>query len=571
MACSAVLETITLGMVALFASAVSDPSAVIHSVYMNSLREVFSSEWFDTSKEMITNIGLVVVCLVGLKNCVKALVTYWIARFGVSVEAYFGEMLLKGFLTLPYQWHLTRNSADLVNAIQWRTYMGRYFLEPCLKVFDSTMMVFLMLTALLIVQPLVSLVVIGVIGSTAYLIFRVVRIKIDRVAAIARDYDLMINKEATMAIHGIKDVKIAQKEDAFILRFLKNALPLAKITGIQRFYGESPALILETTGFAMLTLSLSLVLAVYDTSTAYITGTIALLAVTAWKALPALALVLSSSVTIRNALPYISHQIGYLNEMEASAARSVHGLTDSEDPLFFSRELKFDGVGFSYDPKDEETLKDICFRIKRGEIIGVIGKSGAGKSTLIDLLIGLLEPGKGSIMIDNMQLHSNNISQWLSIIGYVPQSPYIYDGTLAENVAFGADRDTIDRQRVLECCSMAAMDDFIHDMRDGVDSFIGERGIRLSGGQQQRVAIARALYKHPEVMIFDEATSSLDNKSEKSIQDTIYSFKGKQTLIIIAHRLTTVRECDRLIWLDKGRIKMQGKPEDVLKEYNQVN
>ena len=239
-------------------------------------------------------------------------------------------------------------------------------------------------------------------------------------------------------------------------------------------------------------------------------------------------------------------------------------------PLDFSNTIKFNNVSFCYDNNGRKVLHDLCFEIKKGETIGIIGTSGAGKSTLVDLLIGLLEPFKGTISIDDKVLTHEFLAQWLRITGYVSQSPYIYDGTLAENAAFGMDQADIDREQVRKCCTMASMDDFIQDLPDNIDSSIGERGIKLSGGQQQRVAIARALYNKPEVMIFDEATSSLDTKSEKAIQKTIYSFKGKQTLIIIAHRLTTIEDCDKVIWLEKGRIKMIGKPEKVLGFYNQV-
>ncbi len=214
-----------------------------------------------------------------------------------------------------------------------------------------------------------------------------------------------------------------------------------------------------------------------------------------------------------------------------------------------------------------QVVRDFNFDIQKGKTVGIIGTSGAGKSTLVDLLIGLLKPVTGSILIDGRPLTRDLLPQWLDITGYVPQSPYIYDGTLAENIAFGMEKSEIDRDRVFKCCTMASMDDFIHDLPDSIDSFIGERGVKLLGGQQQRVAIARALYKQPEVMIFDEATSSLDTKSEKAIQKTIYSFKGKQTLIIIAHRLSTVEDCDKLIWLEKGRVKMTGRPEEILKAY----
>ncbi|MCL0107953.1 ATP-binding cassette domain-containing protein, partial [Peptococcaceae bacterium] len=172
----------------------------------------------------------------------------------------------------------------------------------------------------------------------------------------------------------------------------------------------------------------------------------------------------------------------------------------------------------------------------------------------------------GKVLIDGVELNDETRPAWLKKIGYVPQSPYIYDGTLAENIAFGYQGDEIDRDKVLKVCKMAAID-FLKDLPDGIDTQIGERGIKLSGGQRQRVAIARALYLEPEVMIFDEATSSLDTKSEKAIQDTIYNLKGNQTLIIIAHRLSTVKDCDFLVWIEKGEVKMIGEPDEVLERY----
>ena len=233
----------------------------------------------------------------------------------------------------------------------------------------------------------------------------------------------------------------------------------------------------------------------------------------------------------------------------------------------FSQDIEFKNVSFAYEGTAVDVLRDLSFRIKRGKTIGIVGVSGSGKSTLIELITGLFNPSKGCILVDGEILNTDKLPGWLGLIGYVPQSPYIYDGTLAENVAFGNHGVEIDYDQVKECCRMAAMQDFMDDMSHGLNSYIGERGVKLSGGQQQRVAIARALYNGPEIMIFDEATSSLDTKSEKAIQQTIYSFKGKQTLIIIAHRLSTVVDCDSLIWLEKGSIKMIGTPADVLALY----
>ena len=197
----------------------------------------------------------------------------------------------------------------------------------------------------------------------------------------------------------------------------------------------------------------------------------------------------------------------------------------------------------------------------------MIGRSGAGKSTLADILIGLIIPTSGMIMIDNIPLDDHNSPLWMSQIGYVPQSACLLDATIAENVAFGLKDKEINTERVLKVCRMAAIEGLLNELQEGINTPIGERGVKLSGGQQQRIAIARALYNSPEVMIFDEATSSLDYKNEKDIQQTIYNLKGKLTMIIIAHRLSTVEECDEIIWLENGSIRKIGRPEEVLSEY----
>jgi len=562
------LETIALGSVAFFASAVTDPANVLTSKYVYFMKQIIDAEFLNSAKGLIIGSGLLMFFIMIVKNSIKAVANYGIAKFSGAAEAYFGNILLDGFFKMPYQWHLSQNSADLINAIQWRIYLGRYFFQPCLGIFNDTLMISIMLIALCVVQPTVSFVVLIVLGSSAYFIYKVIRKQLDKVATIARDYQLLINKEAVMSIQGIKDVKIYGCEDAFSLKYLNNAVPFSKIFGLQKFYGDAPVLILETIGFGMLCLSICIMILKFDITTASMTGTMALLAVTAWKVLPAVSQILNSFSSIRTSLPYIRTLIDYITLIEPSYN---NGKQTQIMPFGFLNSIQFENVCFSYQDNEVEVIQDLSFKINKGETVGVIGTSGAGKSTLVDLLIGLLKPVKGTIYIDQQVLTKDNIASWLKIIGYVPQSPYIYDETLAQNIAFGLDHEKIDRSLVRKCCTMASMDDFIDNLPDNIDSFIGERGIKLSGGQQQRVAIARALYRKPQVMIFDEATSSLDTKSEKSIQKTIYSFKGKQTLIIIAHRLTTIEGCDKVIWLEKGSIKMLGEVKSVLEKYKREN
>lgn len=559
-------ETITLGSVAFFASAVTDPVNILSSKYVDFIKQIINADFLNSAKDLIIASGLLMCIMMAIKNSLRIAVDFGVVRFSGSAEVYFGNILLNGFLKLPYQWHLSQNSADLINAMEWRPYLGRSFFRPCLAIFNDILTISIMLITIFVIQPAISFFILLVLGSSALFIYKVIKYRIDKASTIAREYQLTIHKETSMSIQGIKDVKICGCEDVFISKYLNNATPFSKIFGIQTLYGALPVRILETVGFGMLFLSICIMLLKLDITTAYMTGIMALLAVTAWRVLPAVSQVVNNFSGIRKILPYMRTLIDYITLIETNDAKNKRAI-EQVSSFRFVNNIKFENVCFSYQVDGLEIIRDLNFKINKGETIGIIGTSGSGKSTLVDLIIGLLKPVKGTIYIDHQVLSNENLTSWLKITGYVPQSPYIYDQTLAENIAFGVDYENIDRSLIRKCCTMASMDDFVHNLNDNIDSFIGERGIKLSGGQQQRVAIARALYRKPEVMIFDEATSSLDTKSEKSIKETIYSFKGKQTLIIVAHRLSTVEDCDKIIWMDKGKIKMIGKAKKIIKEY----
>lgn len=569
MTCSGFFETAVLGMVAFFASAVTDPKSVLTSKYIEFLRVIIQYDYLYTTEGLIVISGVLVALFVGLKNCVRALVDFNIIRFGVGIETFFGEQLLNGFLLLPYKKHLNCNSADLVNAVQWRTYLGRKFFQHFIKILNNGLMITIMLVGLFIAQPIISFIVIITLGSTAYCLYCMIKQRIDRIASLARDHQIQINKEVTMAIHGIKDVKVNQKESLFVEKYNTKAVPLAGILASQGFYSKAPVFLLEFIGFALLSLSIISMFLFFDYTVAYITGTISLLAVSAWKILPAVNEILNSFSTLRAALPYVQSQKSYLDiiEYESEIMQSQKKL--GNELLIFKKDIRFDNVSYAYHQDGTDIIRNFSLVIPKGSTVGIIGASGAGKSTFVDLLIGLLEPVSGSVRIDDLCLNRLNVRQWLSKTGYVPQTPYIYDGTLAENVAFGIEAEKQDVEWIQACCCMAAMDDFLNELPNNIETHIGERGIKLSGGQRQRVSIARALYHKPDVLIFDEATSSLDSKSEKAIQETIYSFKGQQTLVIVAHRLSTVADCDQIIWLDKGKIMMQGETNSVIEKYKQ--
>jgi ABC-type multidrug transport system fused ATPase/permease subunit len=460
---------------------------------------------------------------------------------------------------------LSRNTADLALGVFWRQFLGNFVSAVLMALCDITIVI-IVLWAMFIVEPVVSMMVAGVLGISAFIIFSRVRRLLDLTLKKLRDYRQEINRDVTKAMHGIKEVKVYGREDLFVEDYRKKAYAEARLDALQFFLGQSPQWILEALGFFMLSAAIYLMMFYMDFSEAKVTGMMALCAVAAWRILPSINKILGRLVNARSALPFVQKSLDYFHEIETARKAGVP-MQKTALSYSFKNSIRFSNVLFKYDTAEADALNDINILIPKGKTVGIIGMSGAGKSTLVDLLIGLLHPTSGRVMIDEMELKHELTTSWLRIIGYVGQNPYICDGTLSENVAFGMKSDAIDSGRVLECCSMAAMGDFISDLPNGIDTQIGERGVMLSGGQRQRVAIARALYNKPDVLIFDEATSSLDTKSEKAIQNTIYSFKGKQTLIIIAHRLSTVEDCDEIIWLEKGSVRQIGTPKEILPIY----
>ena len=568
MVTTAGVETAALGTIALFVASVSDPNAVLQLSYVKRFHDILNADFLTSTKGVLIFLSVLVVVLVVGKNLLRGIVDYSSSLYSAYISSYLGDRILSGFLYLPYEWHLSKSSADLVLGVMWRRFFG-LLLNSTLMGLSDILIIFALVLTLSIVEPIVSLLVILVVGGSAFIIFTRIRRSLDRTSTQLMDYNKSINRDVTKAIHGFKDVKICGKEHFFKSNYYIKAYTEARLYALQTFKGQFPRFILEIVGFIMLTSAIYIMYFAMEASVARVTGTTALLAVAAWRILPAISRILGNFVQVRNSLPYVQSELNYLYEIEKHLSQGYSSLKKKDVSFKFSESINFEDVSFAYAGSDIYVLKNVSFSIPKGKTVGIIGISGAGKSTLVDLLIGLLTPSKGNIKVDGKILDDSLVPSWIRTIGYVPQTPYIFDRAIAENIAFGVKTEDIDRSHVLKCCTMAAMDDFMNDLPDGIDTQIGERGVKLSGGQRQRVAIARALYNVPDVLVFDEATSSLDTKSEKAIQNTIYSFKGKQTLVIIAHRLSTVEKCDYIIWLEKGGIAKTGIPDEILLEYGQ--
>ena len=548
----AVGETAVVGLIAFYAAAVSDPQSTFQLDIFNTLRNLpaFDSA-LSSPKAMIGSLSILIILIIPLKNCFRGLVTYWLARYSAALEASFGQQLLAGVLSRSYRWHIQQNSADLVNLVNWRHHLGRNFVRPYLNVVCELLMLVVLLAGLLLVRPLISLLFIVVQGGAGIVVYRGLRRGLDHSAAGCRECEIEMNRHVTRSIHGVKDVKITGTTSFFVQKFSAQAQKFSQLFGLQQFWRESPLLVLESLGFMLIAAAILLMLFGLGYSPLQTTGTTALLAVTAWRTLPAFNRVVSSLAGIRTARPYVQSLLEQLQQDD-----DHDGQPEAEDGrqcnreheiarVPFERNIVIDQIDFSYE-ENCPVLDRFSLTIEKGQSVGIMGSSGCGKSTLVDMLCGLLQPQQGVIAVDGCPLQAQILTAWRTNIGYVPQTPYIFDGTLAENVAFGIDAASIDMTKVVEVCNMASID-FVDQLNDKYDTQIGERGVRLSGGQRQRVAIARALYRQPQLLIFDEATSALDEEKDAEIRQLISRLKGQQTLVVVSHRPSTVADCDVIV------------------------
>lgn len=559
------VETGALGLIALFASAITNPQALLHSGLLARLLPGLARMEGLTPQFLLLLLGLGVVGAVIMKNGLRAVLLRAQSDFVARASGTLSVDMLSGVMRMPYRQMLKENSADLMNAVSWAPNSGTFLGHAFMASTEMVLLVF-MAGAVLVVNPLVVLFSSLMLGMPAVIIMRFLRQRIDAAATALTRHRNDAYRSLMTALQGIKDVKAYGQEEAFCRRYQKDAEASFSMQARTELLMGMPSLLLESVGFMLLCFATFLMYFIAGDSPMRATGTVALLAVAAWRGLPASIRVVSSINGFRSLLPYVRQTLSYAERI-ANWGIPAHRAELLRIRPSFTREMCVEHLGFRYEGTDAAVLEDVSFHVAKGETVGIVGESGAGKSTLMDLLMGLLAPTSGALYLDERPLDDADRLGLAEIIGYVPQFPYIYDATLAENVAFGVAPAEIDLARVERACRLAAADEFLGQLPDGYTTVLGERGARLSGGQQQRVCIARALYRRPEVLIFDEATSSLDTKSEKQIQQTIMRLKGQVTMILVAHRLSTVEGCDRLVWIESGRVRRIGTPAEVLPEY----
>ncbi len=490
-----------------------------------------------------------------IKNAFLAFFAWRQTRFAIGIAVELSQRLFTIYLRQPYSFHLQRNSAQLLHNVLVEVGAFSNTVTHFMILLTESLVLLGLCSLLLLVQPLGTVIVVIVLGMAAWGFHRFTRRRISQWGVVRQHHEGLRVQHLQQGLGATKDVKLLGRETHFLERYHFHHAQSAHASRLQSTLQQMPRLWLEllaVSGLAILAISML----VQNRPLEAVVPTLGLFAVAAFRIMPSVNRILGAVQSLRYVLPVIDTLHAELN----LATPNAHRTTSPVKPFRLALELK--QVAYTYPNAGQLALDNISLTVRRGELVGFVGASGAGKSTLVDVLLGLLTPDSGEVRVDGEDIQ-RALRNWQDQIGYVPQSIFLTDDTLARNVAFGLPNAQIDDAAVWRAIRAAQLEDFVHSLPEGLATLVGERGIRLSGGQRQRIGIARALYHDPAVLVLDEATSSLDTATERGVMQAVRALQGTKTILIVAHRLSTVQHCNRLYRMERARIVEEGSYEAV--------
>ncbi|MES2843979.1 MAG: ABC transporter ATP-binding protein [Pseudomonadota bacterium] len=546
-----------------FLAVVGDPELIRSNTVLAS---VYSQFGFTTDQGFLTFLGCAVFSIVMLGLLVKVATIYAMARFTHMRNHSISSRLLDGYLRQPYAWFLNRNSADLGRTLL--SDVDRVVIEallPAMRIIAYGVNLLFLVLLLVLVKPWVAMITAFAVGLTYGAIFLIGRRALARFGTSRLEANSERYLIAQEALGGIKDVKLMGLERSYVGRYAAPSLVLARSASAGQVIAEMPRHVLEAFAFGGM-IALILVLLVTGTGNLLdVLPTLGLFAFAGLRMFPAVQQIYFGLTLMRMCAPMVE---SVHRDVVRTRANELHpDPKDDKVPLRLRNQLELRDISYSYPEARSGSLEGLNLTIPARSSVGIVGGSGAGKTTAVDLILGLLSPESGSMVVDGTAVTSINLRAWQMSIGYVPQQIFLVDDTISANIAFGLPATEIDHTAVERAARVASLHDFIvKDLPDGYATHVGERGVRLSGGQRQRIGIARALYHDPDVIILDEATSALDNLTERAVMEAVQAIGHQKTIIIVAHRLTTVRSCDVIFMLDKGKVVAKGTFEELSRD-----
>ncbi len=552
----AVLDVIGVASIMPFMAVLANPEQIQTNTYLSAIYQTLG---FTSSKDFLFFLGFVAFLLLVTSLAFKALTIYVQMRFTLTREYTIGKRLIEGYLHQPYTWFLERHSAEL----------GKTILSEVAQVINGALIPMMVITAqgvaclglltlLFLVSPKVTLVVGLVLGSAYLLIYQKMKFYLSRIGS----ERLLANEDRYKAVSeafgAVKELKVIGLEEVYINRFANPASIYARHLASAYVIGQLPRYALEAVAFGgMLLIALFLI---SEGSLETVLPILALYAFAGYRLMPALQQIYSSLSQLSFSGPALEALHADLKNLKI---RKQSNFVSEE--LALEQEISLKNVQYTYPNSDKPVLKGINLNILANDTVGLVGTTGSGKTTIVDIILGLLAPQEGGLEIDGQLINESNLKKWQKTIGYVPQQIFLADDTVAANIAFGVAPNEIDQSSLERAAKIANLHEFVQkNLPQGYNTNVGERGVKLSGGQRQRIGISRALYHNPRVLIMDEATSALDNITEQAVMDAVNNLGHDITIILIAHRLSTVQLCNQIYLLDEGQIKEKGTYDELI-------
>lgn len=556
MALGALFEIIGIGLVVPFIAVLKDPALVLDQPLAQPLLSALSLR--DPHKLLIA-LGLGLIAAFLIKSSYLLLLNRWQCRYVFGKQVTLARQLLTGYLQAPYTFHLGRNSAEMIRVtIGTIQAFTSGFLLSLLTVLGELLVVAALVLLLVLVNPLTTLGAVFVLGVPTVFVYRAIRRRLAVSGQISQESMASAIQWTEQAIGGIKETLVAGRASFFIDRQGDQVRRLAEAGAASAFLSALPRLLMDTLAVvAMVAMALLALLLGQDMQS--LLPVLGMFAVAAIRLMPSATRIASGLAQLR--FLHAATEVLY-NELRAVEAGKIDRRTTVSPPFRFERALRLENLSYRYPSMTGPAIDDVSLEIRQGQWVGLVGPTGAGKTTLVDLILGLFVPTDGRIVVDGCDIR-DDIAGWQRIIGYIPQDIYLLDDTIRRNVAFGLADEEIEDERVWRALRAAQLDHLVSALPGGLAAMTGERGERLSGGERQRLGIARALYRDPQVLVVDEGTANLDNETEAAIVETLARLRGEKTIIVIAHHLSVVRDCDCVYLIRQGRVRHSGPLSDL--------
>jgi ATP-binding cassette subfamily C protein len=558
---AAALEVAGIGMIPVFVSIVASPDTVLG---YDPLQPVINFLNIESGQDLLIWGSIALVGVFILKSIYMIGFNFFEARF-INFRRYsISKRLMKAYMQAPYTFHLNRNTSELLrNLTREINVIITSVINDSMVIAREGFIAISVFLFLIFLEPLITLIVflISGLGAGGFIFFTQKKVK--QYGREEQGNWRVMLKSINEGLGGIKDVRLLNRETEFIESFRKAAYEVSRLGAYIRFIKSIPKPVVETTAVIGMMLIAGLMI-FQGRSMDAIIPILTLFAMATVRLMPAVQQLSTTYTGLLYSFVSIEPVYDDLKELQDHNEKFLED-RKKKGSLKLHDRIQANNVVYSYPNSGGEALRGVSFEIPRGKAVAFVGESGAGKTTIVDLILGLLKPTSGEILVDGVNIH-NHLSAWQRNIGYIPQSIYLTDDTLRKNIAFGLSDDEIDEMKINRAVELAQLNSLIQSLPNQLDTILGERGVRISGGQRQRVGIARALYHNPQVLVMDEATSALDNITEKQITDAIESLRGDRTIVTIAHRLTTVQNCNKLYLMKDGLIKDSGTYDELIEK-----